>query len=245
MLTDSEEALLEYIEARFDTVHVVINTSHIIEMGDLQDDPKVKSILWIGRPGSSGIDAVGKIYKGEVNPSGSVVDEWTRDFTADPTWQNFGDNSQHEVPYRNVYRYENGKRAGSNSAPNSFPPLVPGWHGVDYEEGIDLGYRYYETVYSDMAKTDKAAAKEWYDANIVYQFGFGLNYTTFSFNAKGVFTDEVCKTELGSAVTPDLFESAVGVNNDDLRLTRTLVILLEKCYLIICCLLIIYRIIIN
>lgn len=210
MLTDSEEALLEYIEARFDTVHVVINTSHIIEMGDLQDDPKVKSILWIGRPGSSGIDAVGKIYKGEVNPSGSVVDEWARDFTADPTWQNFGDNSQHEVTYGNVYRYENGKRAGSNSAPNSFPPLVPGWHGVDYEEGIYLGYRYYETVYSDMAKTDKAAAKEWYDANVVYPFGFGLNYTTFSFNAKGVFTDEACKTELGSAVTPDLFESAVG-----------------------------------
>ena len=89
-----------------------------------------------------------------------------------------------------------------------------------------------------MAKTDKAAAKEWYDANVVYPFGFGLNYTTFSFNAKGVFTDEACNTELGSAVIPDLFESAVGVNNDDLRLTRTLVILLKKCYSIICCLLI-------
>lgn len=69
MLTNSEEKLLDYIEERFDKVHVIINTSHIIETGDLEDDPKIKSILWIGRPGSTGIDAVEKIYKGEVNPS--------------------------------------------------------------------------------------------------------------------------------------------------------------------------------
>lgn len=209
MLTDSEESLLTYIESHFNTVHIIINSSHILEVGALKDDAKVKSILWIGRPGETGIGAVGEIYAGKVNPSGGVVDEWERDFTADPTWQNFGNNSQ--TGSSNLYKYSDGKDAGSNSLPNTFPPMMPGFHGVDYEEGIYLGYRYYETKYAAMAGNDLSnvtAANDWYKANVAYPFGYGLNYTTFSFLAGGLYTDETLTSALGNNVSSSIFASS-------------------------------------
>ena len=56
---------------------------------------------------------------------------------------------------------------------------------VSYEEGIYLDYRYYETRYADMAadkKQGQAAADEWYNGQegVVYPFGYGLSYTTFT-----------------------------------------------------------------
>lgn len=56
-----------------------------------------------------------------------------------------------------------------------------GFHGIDYEEGIYLGYKYYETYYHDMYQIDADAAQQWWEENVTYAFGYGLSYTTFSF----------------------------------------------------------------
>ncbi len=210
MLSDSEEKLLKKLKANFTDVHIIINSSHILEVGDLKDDDAVKSILWIGRPGESGIDAVGKIYSGEVNPSGSLTDEWERDFSADPTWQNFGDNSQ--TGSTNLYYYSDGKPAGANTLPNTFPPMMPGFHGVDYEEGIYLGYRYYETYYKNLYdKEGITKANEWYENAVAYPFGYGMSYTTFTMNIQGgLFTDEMLQNKLPSKVAASDFASEKG-----------------------------------
>lgn len=208
MLSDSEEKLFKKLKANFTDVHIIINSSHILEVGDLKDDDAVKSILWIGRPGESGTDAVGKIYSGEVNPSGSLTDEWERDFSADPTWQNFGDNSQ--TGNTNLYYYSDGKPAGANTLPNTFPPMMPGFHGIDYEEGIYLGYRYYESYYKDLAdKSSVEKANEWYENAVAYPFGYGLSYTTFAVNIEeGLFTDEGLTNKLGTTVDASIFASS-------------------------------------
>ena len=93
-LSENEEALLQELEKHTDNVIIVINSSNIFECAKLEKDPKVKAILWIGNPGDRGAGAVGRILSGKVNPSGRTVDTWARDFTKDPTFQNFSDNAQ-------------------------------------------------------------------------------------------------------------------------------------------------------
>ena len=93
-LSDNEADLLELLKKHFKHVIIIINSSNIFECDALQKDKKVSGILWIGNPGDVGPAAVGKILTGEVNPSGRTVDTWARDFTKDPTFQNFSDNAQ-------------------------------------------------------------------------------------------------------------------------------------------------------
>ena len=93
-LSDNEADLLELLKEHFNNVIIVINSSNIFECGDLEDDPAVSAILWIGNPGDVGPGAIGRIISGEVNPSGHTVDTWARSFRDDPTYQNFSDNAQ-------------------------------------------------------------------------------------------------------------------------------------------------------
>jgi beta-glucosidase len=144
--------------------------STYIECGFLDDpsDPdyhqEVGAALWIGAPGDTGIRALGRILKGEVNPSGSLVDTFVKDLTADPAYQNFGDNmSAGGDMYTNV----SDKSGGYIYA------------FVDYEEGVYSGYRYWET----RALTD---GEQWYKDHVVYPFGYGLSYTTFEQGIKSV-----------------------------------------------------------
>ena len=122
---------------------------------------KIQACVWIGGPGYSGIFALGRILNGEVTPSGRTVDTYQRDFTQDPTYQNFADNL---VNNGNTYLLSDG----------SNPSITE--HYVDYEEGIYLGYRYYET----RGKDDDT----WYKNHVVFPFGYGLSYTDFEWKLK-------------------------------------------------------------
>ena len=104
-LSENEEALFTELKKHTDNIIFVINSSNIFECDVLEKDPKVAAILWVGNPGDVGAGAVGRILTGEVNPSGHTVDTWTRDFTKDPTFQNFSDNSQ-----TNLVTLSNGKQ---------------------------------------------------------------------------------------------------------------------------------------
>ncbi len=94
-LTDNEQALFDEAKKHTDHIIIVINSSNIFECDNFMKDPKVSGVLWIGNPGDVGPGAVGRILCGDVNPSGRTVDTWARDFTKDPTYQNFSDNQQH------------------------------------------------------------------------------------------------------------------------------------------------------
>ena len=162
-LDQNETDMLAEACANFDKVIVVINSSSTLELGFL-DDPthyayhdNIVGAIWMGHPGSSGATALGKILTGEVNPSGRTVDTYARNFKNDPTWNNFGNNLKADG---NRYSY-NGETKKA-------------WF-VEYEEGIYVGYRYYET----RGFTD---GESWYDNNVVYPFGYGLSYTDFDYS---------------------------------------------------------------
>lgn len=162
-LDANEKALLKELYSRFDKVIILLNTPGSFELNFAENtssdlySSKLKGIMWIGFPGTSGMLAVGRVLNGEVNPSGHTTDTYAADFLASPAVANFGTNN---VDGANRYYYidEKGKRRNSG-------------YFVDYEEGIYVGYRYYETRgYGD---------DEWYAANVVYPFGYGLSYSDF------------------------------------------------------------------
>ena len=158
-LSTYEKNWLEFCKKNYDKTIVVINSSNIMELGELQADAGVDAILWVGGPGSTGFDALGNILAGEVNPSGHTVDIWPADFTKDPTFVNTAAINQ----YSDIG--EGDVAVGDNNIAAAFT--------TQYEEGIYLGYRYYET-----------AAEEGfidYDEAVVYPFGYGLSYTEFSY----------------------------------------------------------------
>lgn len=163
-LDANETKLIENVcAAGFDKVIVLINASSPMELGFL-DDPdhyayneKIDACMWIGVPGDTGIMSLGRILKGEVNPSGRLPDTYARNFKADPTWVNFGDNQYTNVENKvSSYKYAY----------------------VDYEESIYLGYRYYETRWFTETRADEDST--WYEDNVVFPFGYGLSYTTFT-----------------------------------------------------------------
>lgn len=159
-LDANERALLEEAEANFDKVIVILNAGTTLEMQEVQSDPEIDAVLWMGLPGSTGVMALGEVLNGTVNPSGHTVDTWAADFTKDPTWYNSG-----------IYGSQYGNRylnADGSTSEFAF---------VNYEEGIYVGYRYYETRgFED--------GEDWYRQNVVYPFGYGLSYTTFSWNVE-------------------------------------------------------------
>lgn len=175
MLSDAEKDLIKHAKQNFKKVIVLLNSSNIMEVGEL-NEPKTESnlgvdaILWIGHTGNDGAVAIPSILTGEVNPSGHTVDLWSRDFKKDPSWSNFGDNVQNGL---DNYMYgPDGKDTGFRS--------------VEYREDIYNGYRYYETVAHDMGGQK---GEDWYQENVVYPFGYGLSYTTFDWK----ITDDIAR----------------------------------------------------
>lgn len=183
-LDKNEEALLKDVIdcGKFKKVIVLINCATSMELGFVEETDGVDAALWIGSPGGSGANAIGKILNGDITPSGHLVDTYVRDFTQDPTWQNFGDNLEDGG---NSYL-----AAGSKT----------GNYYVEYEEGIYLGYRYYETrSFQDIYRFGDDNG--WYNQSVVYPFGYGNSYADFKW------------TLVESKTTPSGQEIDKDVNN--------------------------------
>ncbi len=165
-LSKEERDMISFAKANYSKTVIVLNDSTTIEVGDLKDDNDIDGIIWVGSPGSTGFNSLGKILSGEVNPSGRAPDLYERDFTKDPTFENFAINGVSK--YSGVTDIQGGDA-----------------HFVEYEEGIYVGYKYYETRYG--------ANESEYQKQVTYPFGYGLSYTTFSKEIKSskVTDDEV------------------------------------------------------
>ena len=158
----------------FQKILVLFNTPNQVEAEFLNDPAyKIDAALWIGSVGQTGLDAVGKILTGEVNPSGRLADTFWARHAYNPAMANFG-----SVKYANVEAYAGQLPAETGSS-------YTGLRYTDYvvyQEGVYVGYRYAETRYFD-AVTERANVGAFdYAQAVAFPFGHGLSYTTFSYS---------------------------------------------------------------
>ncbi|MDQ6423455.1 glycoside hydrolase family 3 N-terminal domain-containing protein [Paenibacillus sp. LHD-117] len=142
-LTDNKRALIEKVAESFGHVTIVINAGNALELGFVEEYESIKSVLWIGTPGPYGANALGNVMAGNINPSGRLTDTYVYDNSTAPASENFGD-----------YGYTNLK-----------------YSFLNYQEGIYVGYRFYETYYE--------GDEEGYQDTVLYPYGYGLSYTDF------------------------------------------------------------------
>ena len=152
-----EDALIELVTANFDKVIVLLNLSNSMELGFL-DNPKIDAVLSVGFCGQSGTNAIGKILKGDVNPSGHAIDTYVKDHKSNPSFAN----NRKEAD--NIH-YAEGIFIGYKWYETAFADkLKHTVNGVTYDYSSEEGYK-----------------------NVVkYPFGYGLSYTTFEWNVESV-----------------------------------------------------------
>ncbi len=154
---------------------VLVNSSNPLQMDFMKNNEYgVDAVLWIGGVGITGINAVAEILAGTVNPSGSLVDTYCFDNYSSPAMKNF-------VP--TTYT---GYAAG----------LIPENAStyMIYQEGIYVGYKYYETRYEDYVMGTGNAGNYQYANDVAYPFGYGLSYTSFEFGNMTMTYDKATTT---------------------------------------------------
>lgn len=174
-LNSYEEEMLAYVKAQkdagvFNKIVVVCNTANAMELNFLNDKAYgVDAAIWVGCIGDQGAESVAAVLNGEVNPSGRLIDTYISDLTEDPSYQNFDD-----TYYSNV----DGKIGGYESGCFN-----------EYEEGIYVGYRYYETAAAEALAGNYEGFD--YDSAVIYPFGYGLSYTDFTmaYNGMPIYED--------------------------------------------------------
>ncbi|WP_022764494.1 glycoside hydrolase family 3 protein [Butyrivibrio sp. XPD2006] len=195
-LSNREKALLDKVTSDYSKVIVIVNSANAMELGFVNDYSQIKSVIYCPGTGQTGFDGLGEILAGTVNPSGKTADTFVADLHATPTANNFGD-----FDYTNMseFGFENMFAEGGMSYPTF----------VNYVEGIYVGYRFYETAF---AEAEAGNMDFDYDSAVVYPFGYGLSYTTFSQEMGPVTTDgktvsfDVTVTNTGSVAGKDVVE---------------------------------------
>ena len=209
-LNDREKDLLAFCASNFTHTIVLVNSAASMELGFLDSDEyNIDGCLWIGHPGEAGLVGVGTLLTGRTSPSGRLVDTYAYDVTTAPSYYNTDDNR-----YTNVTIATGQVGMGTQEGEQTF---------YQYEEGIYIGYRFYETAdamgYFD---SDDFTSHEWkngavsgYDQVVQFPFGYGLSYTTFTeeisssdvaLEAHGTNTITVTVTNTGDVAGKDVVE---------------------------------------
>ena len=158
-LSQTERDMVDMVCSNFNNVIVIYNGANQFELGFTNEYPQIKSVVWCPGTGNVGFNALGKVFSGEVNPSGKTPDTFIYDMTTAPWW-----NNAEKTEYTNLADMAvEGMNAGTAQV---YAPAF-----TNYAEGIYVGYKYYETAAQEGAID--------YDKTVQYPFGYGLSYTEF------------------------------------------------------------------
>lgn len=181
-LSAEEKEMFSMAEKHFEKIIVLLNTSNPLQL-DFLNDYDVDAVLWVGGLGSMGTEAVADILAGAktpsgeyANPSGSLVDTYLYDNYSSPAMQNF-----------TALTYKGDVSAIPSNATTY----------MVYQEGVYVGYKYYETRYEDKVTGRANAGDFHYTQEVAYPFGYGLSYSTFEYSDFKI-------TENGNTVDVDL-----------------------------------------
>lgn len=157
-------------QGKLSKIVVLLNSSNPIATAFLKKEGvDVDALLWIGNVGAYGIDAVSQVFSGKINPSGRLSDTYTYDSFSSPAMESWKNNKNMSFGIG----YSNFKEMKLNSTNRVY---------AVYNEGIYVGYRYYETRYEDSVLNQGQAGDYVYQDDVSFPFGYGLSYTTFSYS---------------------------------------------------------------
>lgn len=175
---NNKAQMIQKVCESFEHVIIIVNSGNVMELGFINEYDSVDAAVWVGSPGSLGCIELMRVLTGEVNPSGHTVDTWPVSIENEPGYITYGNNT-----YSNI----------ANTL-----------HVFTYNEGIYVGYRYYETWFEG----DETA----YWNNVVFPFGHGLSYTSFEQELLSVkeagdsVTAQVKVTNSGSVAGKDVVQ---------------------------------------
>jgi len=147
-LTALEKDMISKVSDAFHAKHkkviVVLNIAGVIDVMQWRD--KVDAILLSWQPGEEGGNAMADVISGITNPSGKLATTFPAAYSDVPSAKNFP-----------------GKEFPEKATSGIFGKIIPA--EVTYEEGVYIGYRYFNT----------------FNIKPAYPFGYGLSYTSFSY----------------------------------------------------------------
>lgn len=192
-LSDTEQALIKDVtdiyHAQNKKVIVVLNIGGVIEVASWRDQPDAILLAW--QPGLEGGNAITDLLSGKVNPSGKLAVTFPVKYEDVPSAKSFP-----------------GKEFPEKAAPGMFGrPSIPA--EVTYDEGIYVGYRYYNT----------------FNVKPAYAFGYGLSYTNFSYSnlklSNSVFNGKINATvtikNTGSVAGKDVVELYLSAPSKEMK----------------------------
>lgn len=189
-LSANEEALFDYLEtSNFDKIIVIVNADQMMEL-DWLDEYRIDACILAGIPGQTGFRGTANILAGDAIPSGHTVDTYVADYTSNPVMTYSVDST---AQWSNMAEV-NAAFAGTpeEGSENHYS------HWTIYAENIYVGYKYYETRYEDAVmgrynatgSAGSTTGRAWsYADEMVFPFGYGLSYTTFTQELNGVSYD--------------------------------------------------------
>lgn len=197
-LSAEEKDMLDHVmqyknDGTFKKVVLLLNSANSLQL-DFLSDYDIDAALWIGDVGMTGINAVADLLSGDRVPSGRIVDTFLKDNHSAPAMVNFGSFTYSNADELGLETAQNNTDAGAKKANRNY---------VIYQEGIYVGYRYYETRYEDYVFGNGNAGDYDYSADVAFPFGYGLSYTTFEYSNFNVEPSDDGKT----------FEVSVDVTN--------------------------------
>ena len=167
-LSEFEEKTLDYIVENYETVILVMNTANAMEFGFIEGrgtsrktnesfakyEGKIDAALWVGLPGYMGREAVSRVLSGSVNPSGRLPDTYAYDVNSSPS---VTAKSNAEGLYYGYKWYETAAYEGA----------------IDYDDyDGSAGQLPYHGTGTSVSETRAQG--------VLYPFGYGISYTTFS-----------------------------------------------------------------
>ncbi|MEE1031521.1 MAG: glycoside hydrolase family 3 C-terminal domain-containing protein, partial [Ruminococcus sp.] len=157
----------------FENIIVLINSTNAVKCDFVDDEAYgIDAVLWVGYTGEWGLNGVADILVGNANPSGRLVDTYCYDNTTAPSMVDIYGNQYTNFDIEDTskwYDVASGQLDGNAAY-------------ITYQEGIYVGYRYYETRYEDTVMGTANVGDYDYASTVKYPFGYGLSYTTFEYS---------------------------------------------------------------
>jgi beta-glucosidase len=194
-LTANEKKLIDEVCKIFHAAGkkavVILNIGGVIETASWKEQPD--AILLAGQAGQEGGNTVADALSGKINPSGKLATTYPVNYEDAASSSNF------------PFDYKADTQFIMGGVTKEEKDFVRNVDYTNYEEGIYVGYRYFDTFHKAVS----------------YPFGYGLSYTKFSYlnpevkETNGVYTVTIDVKNTGKTAGKEVVQLYVSAPSNE------------------------------